>query len=105
MIDSGQILLGPRSFVKELVENSLDAEGTEIRVDLYFKESKLVKIKVQDNGTGIHPSDFRFLGKRYCTSKIKEYNKFTKIDTLGFRGEAINAISLNSKLTIQSNQE
>lgn len=58
------------------------------------------KIQVSDNGHGINISDFKNLCKRYHTSKISDYNDLSKIETLGFRGEALNAISLNSLLTI-----
>lgn len=63
----------------------------------------MTMIKVTDDGNGINKSDLHLLCLRYHTSKIREYDMFTEINTLGFRGEALNAISLNSKLTIQSN--
>ena len=102
-IGSGEIIKNLDCFIKESIENSYDANSTKIKITINIKNKQISKITIKDNGCGIQKEDYPNLCKRYYTSKINEYEDFSKIKTLGFRGEALNAISLNSKLIIISN--
>jgi DNA mismatch repair protein MutL len=99
-IAAGEIIERPVSVVKELVENSLDAEATEIRVDLLDGGKKL--IKVRDNGLGMSPEDAAFCFRRHSTSKIAGEEDLERISTLGFRGEALASISAVSRPTLKT---
>ena len=104
-IGSGEIIKNISCFIKETIENSYDAKSSKITITVQISNQKIHKITIKDNGIGIEKSDYPNLCKRYYTSKIQEYEDFSKIKTLGFRGEALNAISLNSKLTVISNNK
>jgi len=99
-IAAGEVIERPVSVVKELVENSLDAEATEIRVDLLDGGNKL--IKVRDNGLGMSPEDAALCFRRHSTSKIAGEEDLERISTLGFRGEALASISAVSRLTLKT---
>lgn len=99
-IAAGEVIDSPYSVVKELVENSIDANADFISV--YLKDAGLKEIKVFDNGDGILDTDFYLIAKRYTTSKINTIEDLFNINTFGFRGEAIASISLMSKLEIIS---
>src|SRR5699024_9296924 len=86
--------------VKELVENSIDANSTDIRVTL--KEAGLLEIKVTDNGDGISEADSKRAFMRHATSKIAYDQDLFHIRSLGFRGEALASIASVSKLTIET---
>ena len=102
MIAAGEVVSGPSSVVKELVENSIDAESTEL--DISIMESGLKKIVVRDNGTGIYRDDIAFAVMEHATSKIKNINDIYSICSYGFRGEALSSIASISKLTLMSRQ-
>ena len=84
--------------VKELVENSLDAKSTKIEVHLkeYGKEG----VEVIDNGVGINMQNLEGIAQKGATSKLRVFEDLDNLQTFGFRGEALNAISVLSKLTI-----
>lgn len=84
--------------VKELVENSLDAGATRIRID--FVDAGLKQIVVQDNGTGIARDQVDLAFTRHATSKISNEHDLFKVATLGFRGEALASISAVSHVEI-----
>ena len=99
-IAAGEVVDRPYSVVKELVENSLDAEATEI--EIYIENGGKQLIKVIDNGTGIEHDDMRAAFFPHATSKIATAEDIEKIATLGFRGEALASISAVSKVELTS---
>ncbi len=99
-IAAGEVIEGPFSVVKELLENSIDAEASEIDVEI--SDSGLKKITVRDNGTGIYREDLPLAVRNHATSKIKDISDIERISSFGFRGEALASISSISKLTIIS---
>lgn len=101
MIAAGEVVERVSSVVKELVENSLDAKSTDIIIDL--TDSGIREIKVTDNGIGMDKEDIKLCYLRHATSKIKNQYDLFRINTLGFRGEAIPSIASVSDMTIKSN--
>jgi len=99
-LKAGEVVEKPASIIKELVENSLDADATKITINLHDGGKKL--IQVEDNGSGIELSDMELLLKRYTTSKIKDENDLLNIQSYGFRGEALASIAEVSKISIMS---
>ena len=100
LISAGEVVERPVSIVKELVENSLDANATSIKIELY--EGGLNKIIVSDNGIGMTKNEIPIALKRHATSKIKSSTDLFNISTLGFRGEALPSIASVSKMSISS---
>lgn len=100
MIAAGEVVERPSSVVKELVENSIDAKATFIKIDLM--NAGIDKITVIDDGIGLSSEDIAMAVKPHATSKIKSASDLFAIETLGFRGEAIPSICAISKMTITS---
>lgn len=99
-IAAGEVIEKPVFAVKELIENSLDAKATSIKIEI--KDAGLEKIAIYDNGVGMSEEDLLQSYKPYTTSKIFDENDLLSIKTLGFRGEALSSIAAISTLTIQS---
>ena len=97
-IAAGEIVLRPASVVKELIENSIDAEATRITINIKACGQKL--IEVIDNGIGMGADDAALALERFSTSKIRNADDIFQINTLGFRGEALPSIASVSKLEL-----
>ncbi|MDR2581269.1 MAG: DNA mismatch repair endonuclease MutL [Fibromonadaceae bacterium] len=99
-IAAGEVVERPASAVKELVENSLDAGATQIKVSV--KRGGKDLIQITDNGSGIEAEDIEKSVLQHATSKLKDASDLFKLSTNGFRGEALSSIASISKLTIES---
>lgn len=102
-IAAGEVIERPASVVKELVENSLDANASNVIVEIKDSGKKLIKIT--DDGSGMNEEDAKKCILRHATSKIREVNDLFAINTLGFRGEALASIAAVSKLSIVTKQK
>ena len=100
LIAAGEVVDRPASVVKELVENSIDAGATSLTIEV--KNGGKTFMRISDNGCGIEYSDLPISILRHATSKIKGAEDLEAIMTLGFRGEALAAISSVSKIRIMS---
>ena len=98
LIAAGEVVERPSSVLKELIENSIDSGATEIVAEI--KRGGVALISVTDNGCGMDKEDLPVAIKRHATSKIKAREDLEGISTLGFRGEALAAISSVSAVTI-----
>lgn len=99
-IAAGEVVERPFSVVKELIENSIDAEAKNIIIEIFEGGQK--SIKVTDDGTGIHPDDIEKAFLSHATSKISIIDDIFSIHTMGFRGEALPSIASVSETLLKS---
>ncbi len=102
-IAAGEVVERPASVAKELLENSLDAGATEIRIDAENAGRRL--LRVQDNGCGMLRDDALLAFERHATSKLSDVKDLLAIATLGFRGEALPSIGSVSRLLLETRSE
>ena len=99
-IAAGEVVEKCMNVVKELVENSIDAEATEISIKLI--DSGVKEIEVTDNGIGMDPNDAQMAFQRHATSKLKNLDDLFYIESLGFRGEALPSIASVSNVRLKT---
>lgn len=97
-IAAGEVIERPASIVKELVENSIDAHSS--WVDILVEESGLKEIRIIDNGDGIAADDLAIAFRRHATSKIQHQQDLFRVQTMGFRGEALPSIASVADVTM-----
>lgn len=97
IIAAGEVVENPASMIKEMIENSLDAKATVIKIEV-FKGG--TEVKINDNGIGMDKEDTLLSIERHATSKISTKDDVFNLQTYGFRGEALASIAAVSKLTI-----
>ncbi|OOM10526.1 DNA mismatch repair endonuclease MutL [Clostridium saccharobutylicum] len=102
-IAAGEVVERPSSVVKELVENSIDANSKNILIEI--EEGGTSLIRIVDDGDGIYKDDISKAFLPHATSKIKESEDIYNINTLGFRGEALPSIASVAKVNLKSKQE
>jgi DNA mismatch repair protein MutL len=102
-IAAGEVVERPASVVKELVENALDAQATEITIDVERGGKKIIRIA--DNGFGMSKDDLFLCFERHATSKIRSEKDLFHLSSLGFRGEALPSIAAVSRLAVVSAQQ
>ncbi|HLU81561.1 MAG TPA: DNA mismatch repair endonuclease MutL [Flavobacteriaceae bacterium] len=101
-IAAGEVVQRPASVVKELLENSVDAEAN--KISLVVKDAGKTLIQVNDNGKGMSMTDARLCFERHATSKIKTADDLFHLNTKGFRGEALASIAAISQVELKSKQ-
>ncbi|HMX83192.1 MAG TPA: DNA mismatch repair endonuclease MutL, partial [Saprospiraceae bacterium] len=102
-IAAGEVIQRPASVVKELMENSIDAGTTSIR--LIIKDSGKSLIQVIDNGKGMSAADARLCFERHATSKIRKSQDLFEIKTMGFRGEAMASIAAVAQVELKTRRK
>ncbi|MEE9448326.1 MAG: DNA mismatch repair endonuclease MutL, partial [Arenicellales bacterium] len=102
-IAAGEVIERPASLLKELLENSLDAQADFI--DIQIERGGMKRIEVSDSGTGIPKDELELALSRHATSKLSSFDDLYQINSLGFRGEALPSIGAVSKLRLCSKVE
>ena len=99
-IAAGEVVERPESIIKELVENSIDAKSS--KIEIIIERGGIDSIIVKDDGIGIDKDEVELAFKRYTSSKISSIHDLDKIQTLGFRGEALSSIAAVSHVSIST---
>ena len=102
MIAAGEVVENPASMIKELLENSLDAESKNIKIDVKNGGKHLI---IRDDGKGMSQEDLLMSVERHATSKIRKKEDLYNLFTYGFRGEALSSIAAVSKMILSSKDE
>ncbi|MBP7176092.1 MAG: DNA mismatch repair endonuclease MutL [Thermoclostridium sp.] len=97
-IAAGEVIERPASIVKEMVENSLDANATAITADIV--NGGIKSIRITDNGDGMESDDIELAFERHATSKIRKIEDLNQLSTMGFRGEALASIASVAKVEV-----
>ncbi len=103
LIAAGEVVERPANVIKELLENAIDAKSSAIITEI--EGGGIDLIRITDNGCGMEKEDLPLCIRRHATSKIKDQNDLAAISTLGFRGEALAAISSTSRFTVLSKKK
>ncbi len=103
LIAAGEVVERPASVIKEMCENSVDAGARNITVEI--KHGGLTYIRISDDGSGMSPEDAEIAFLRHATSKLRDESGLERIETLGFRGEALAAISAVSRLELRTRRK
>ncbi|MFA6119492.1 MAG: DNA mismatch repair endonuclease MutL [Parachlamydiales bacterium] len=102
-IAAGEVIENPISVIKELVENSLDAQAKNIIIEI--RQSGFISIKIEDDGIGMSKEDAVLCFQRHATSKIKNFEDLLNISSMGFRGEALSSIAAVSKVDLKTSKD
>ena len=99
-IAAGEVIERPASVIKEMVENSIDADAKNINIEI--KNGGISYIRVTDDGKGIEKDDLELSFERHATSKIRQAEDLNEVRTMGFRGEALASIAAIAKVEMKS---
>jgi DNA mismatch repair protein MutL len=102
-IAAGEVIQRPASCLKELVENSLDAGASHIRI--IVRDAGRTLLQVVDDGKGMSPTDARMAFERHATSKINQASDLFQLTTMGFRGEALASICAVAHVELQTRRQ